>query len=196
MEVLSTLYHHKANKTPAQPRSILFLSSQCTVWMEWHLRLRACLLREATVARWYSRLSITMDQATFCSAVAPCSMLEQWDTEVKLVIGNQTIIAKTCTASTLSSSTKRIRTQCSSNKNEKNSKISIATSRFSTILQTMRIPDWGLVPNKWTSISIVKKKRLKTSRGSCSSKPPTCRLVAMHQLHRKPTTSRASWFNS
>lgn len=89
-----------------------------------------------------------MALVTYFSVAEPCSKQVAQATVAKLEIGKIITKAKIYMLSIHSNNTKLIRILFTSSKNEKKSKISIATSKFSTISQMMRILDSGHVHSK------------------------------------------------
>ena len=89
-----------------------------------------------------------MALVTYFSVAEPCSKQVALVTVAKLEIGKIITKAKIYMLSIHSNNTKLIRILFTSSKNEKKSKISIATSKFSTISQMMRILDSGHVHSK------------------------------------------------
>ena len=89
-----------------------------------------------------------MALVTYFSVAEPCSKQVTLATVAKLEIGKIITKAKIYMLSIHSNNTKLIRILFTSSKNEKKSKISIATSKFSTISQMMRILDSGHVHSK------------------------------------------------
>lgn len=89
-----------------------------------------------------------MALVTYFSVAEPCNKLVTLAIVAKLATSKIITKAKIYTLSILSNNTKLIRILFSSSKNEKKSKISIATSKFSTISQMMRILDSGHVHSK------------------------------------------------
>ena len=162
-------------------------SSPCMVWMEWLLKHKVCQ-QEATVAKSFSKLFIIMALVTYFSVAEPCNKRVTLATVAKLATSKVITKAKIYTLSIHSNNTKLIRILFSSSKNEKKSKISIATSKFSTISQMMRILDLGHVHSKWILTLIAKRKRLRILRVNYSSKPPICQREVMHQSVKRQIT--------
>ena len=89
-----------------------------------------------------------MALVTYFSVAEPCSKQVTLATVAKLEIGKIITKAKIYTLSIHNNNTKLIRILFTNSKNEKKSKISIETSKFSTISQMMRILDSGHVHSK------------------------------------------------